>query len=187
MAELSDEELARRSQAGDHMAFGTLVERYEKKLLGYGRRFLSQREEIADLVQEVFLKAYANFQSFDASRRFSPWIYRIAHNVFVTAIKKRRYEAVPFFDPDTLFPHPVAKETSDAPAQAGELKAVLDKSLNKLDEKYREPLVLFYYEELSYEDIADILHIPVSTVGVRMKRGRDALRKMLEGEKNTYG
>ncbi|MFA5945639.1 MAG: RNA polymerase sigma factor [Patescibacteria group bacterium] len=183
MVESSDEELAQRSQDGDHLAFGVLVERYEKKLLSYGRRFLSQREEIADLVQEVFLKSYANLKSFDVTRRFSPWIYRIAHNVFVTALKKRKFEAVPFFDPDTLFPHPVAKETADGDAYEQELRAMLDKSLNQLDKKYREPLVLFYYQELDYEDIADILHIPVNTVGVRLKRGREAMRKMLEAEK----
>lgn len=181
MLDLSDEELARRVQeTGDQMAFGLLVERFEKKLLGYGRRFLSQKEEVADLVQEVFLKSYMNIQSFDSSRKFSPWIYRIAHNVFVNAIKKRSREPLSFFDPDTIFPHVAGKESSDREVIDKELKKALDQSLDKLDAKYREPLVLYYFEDQSYEDIADILHIPVSTVGVRLKRGRDALKKVID-------
>jgi RNA polymerase sigma-70 factor (ECF subfamily) len=181
MHDLLDEELARRVQeTGDQMAFGLLVERFEKKLLGYGRRFLSQKEDVADLVQEVFLKSYTNIQSFDTSRKFSPWIYRIAHNVFVNALKKRSREPLGFFDPDTLFPHIAGKESSDRGAIDKELRQALESSLDTLDAKYREPLVLYYFEDLAYEDIADILHIPVSTVGVRLKRGRDALKKVID-------
>ncbi len=88
-AEISDEELARAVQKGDKERFGVLMERYEKKLFRYGRRFLSQKENVEDAVQEVFIKTYQAIQSFDPEQRFSPWIYRIAHNMFVNALKNR--------------------------------------------------------------------------------------------------
>ncbi len=88
MPEQSDEAIVREVQQGGSNLFGLLVERYEKKMLRYARKFLLGGEDAEDLAQEVFLKAYTNIQSFDSRRRFSPWLYRIAHNEFVNAIKK---------------------------------------------------------------------------------------------------
>ena len=179
---LTDEAIASSVQDGDTAAFGTLMERYGPKMQRYARRFLFGYEDAEDQVQEVFLKAYANIRSFDASRKFSSWLYRIAHNEFINAIKKRGREPVSFLDPDTLFPHPVAKERADAEADAHETRALLDRGLDKLDPKYREPLVLFHFEEMDYREIADILRIPVATVGVRLNRGRAALKKAVRGK-----
>lgn len=178
----TDEAIAEAVQGGDTAAFGTLMERYGQRMQRYARRFLFGYEDAEDQVQEVFLKAYANIRSFDLGRKFSSWLYRIAHNEFINAIKKRGREPVSFLDPDTLFPHPVAKERADAAAHADETRALLDRGLSGLDPKYREPLVLFYYEEMDYREIADILRIPVATVGVRLNRGRAALKKAVEGK-----
>ncbi len=175
---LTDEQLVEKVQQGQTELFGLLVERYEAKLKRYARKFLYQTDDIDDLVQEVMIKSYVNIQSFKLDKRFSPWIYRIAHNEFINAIKKKKKEALPFFDPDTLFPHPVAKETTDGPLQEKEIKTTLDTYLNQLEAKYREPLILYYLEELSYQEIADILHIPSSTVGVRLNRAKQALQKI---------
>jgi RNA polymerase sigma-70 factor (ECF subfamily) len=178
----TDEEIATRVQKGDREAFGVLIERYEQKLTRYGRKFLSEREDVRDLVQDTFIKAYANIRGFEASRRFSPWIYRIAHNEFVNAIKKRSGKemiSLSLPDFDTLFPHPLAKEEADDQAKRKELKDALDGSLDAIGAKYREPLVLYYYEEMDYQEIADVLQIPVSTVGVRLKRGRDILKAVV--------
>ena len=173
----TDEEIASAVQDGDAAAFGQLMERYGTRMSRYARRFLFGYEDAEDQVQEVFLKAYANIRSFDASRKFSSWLYRIAHNEFINAIKKRGREPVSFLDPDTIFPHPIAKERTDDEAEARETRALLERGLSSLDPKYREPLVLFHYEEMDYREIADILHIPVATVGVRLNRGRAALKK----------
>ncbi len=178
MPEKTDEEIALHVQQGNAHAFGTLVERYEPKMMRYAKKFLFGYDDAGDVVQEVFIKAYTNIQSFDVKRPFSPWLYRIAHNEFINAIKKQAREPLPFFDADTLFPHPVAFEQTDTSATERELKETLDTSLSQLDPKYREPLVLYYYEEMDYEQIAEIMHIPISTVGVRLKRGRDALQKI---------
>lgn len=179
---MSDEEVAVQVQKGDIEAFRVLVERYESKMTRYAKRFFFDGDEGKDLVQEVFIKAYVNIQSFDASRRFSPWIYRIAHNEFVNNIKKRQKERdnVSLFEFDVLFPHLVAKETADDDFNKAEVKRMLDHSLNKLNAKYREPLALYYFEDMDYREIADILRIPISTVGVRLQRGRAMLKKIVK-------
>lgn len=183
MAASTDEAVARRVQEGDGEAFGVLVDRYEKKMLRYGRKFLADREDIRDLVQEIFTKAYVNIKSFDADRRFSPWVYRIAHNTFINVMRRRKALGMFSFDfdLDAVFPHPVAPETADRDAARRDIRSLLDRAMDKLDAKYREPLVLHYFEEMDYRQIAEIMHLPVSTVGIRLKRGRALLQKAVEG------
>jgi RNA polymerase sigma-70 factor (ECF subfamily) len=184
MLELTDEEIAQRVQKGDVEVFGVLVQRFEERMIRYARKFLFAGDEIKDLVQEVFIKAYVNIQSFDASRKFSSWLYRIAHNEFINAGKKKSRLPVFTFDLDALFPHLAARETADGDFERQELKEALDQSLDKLDVKYREPLVLYYLEEMNYREIADILQIPVSTVGVRLTRGKAMLKKIITSHAN---
>lgn len=177
MTRKTDEAIARMVQGGDVEAFGVLVDRYTSKMERYAYKFLFGYDDRQDMVQSVFVKAYTNIQSFDTRRSFSPWLYRIAHNEFISAIKKNGREAIPFFDPDTLLPHPVSLERATSDAEFRELHEMLEAYLEKLSPKYREVLVLFYYEEMDYESIADVLLVPVSTVGVRLRRAREALKK----------
>lgn len=179
VSETTDEVIARAVAAGDVEAFGELVRRYQEKLIRYGHKFLRGYADIEDAVQEVFIKTYQNINSFDANKKFSSWIYRIAHNEFINLIKKKGREPLPFFDPDTLFPHPKSLENADDGIKRSEAKAQVESGLEKLSPKYREILVLYYLEELSYQEIADILRVPMATVGVRLKRGRAALKKLL--------
>ena len=177
---VTDEQIASKVQGGDKESFGLLLERYEDKIVRYARKFFSNDQDIEDLVQESFIKAYSNINSFDASRKFSPWLYRIAHNEFVNLLKKRSKSSFFSLDVDALFPHPVAKETADGELNAWDLKQALNQTLDKLDVKYREPLVLFYLQELSYQEISDVLELPISTVGVRIQRGRGQLKILYE-------
>lgn len=177
----SDEEIARLVQWGNVELFGELVARYEIKLKRYGQKFLAgDWGAMEDAVQETFLKAYKNIQDFDTARKFSSWLYRIAHNEFINFLKKKKQEPLLFFDADVLFPHPIAKESSDQKAQDKMFSAIIEKCLDKLSVKYREPLILYYFEELSYEEVSEILRIPISTVGVRLKRGREAARQICQ-------
>lgn len=175
----TDEEIVQQVQNGDTQAFGVLVERYAAKILRYARKFLLSREDSEDLVQEVFIKVYINIQSFDARKKFSSWLYRIAHNEFINALKKKKREPLAFVDLDALFPHPFAKETTDQGIRDREITETLDRLLDTLDPKYREPLVLYYFEEMGYQEIAEVLRMPVATVGVRLKRGKDMLKKFV--------
>ncbi|MEK7077150.1 MAG: sigma-70 family RNA polymerase sigma factor [Patescibacteria group bacterium] len=181
MQERTDEEIASRVQQGEQELFGILIGRYEEKMRRYARRFLFDREDGKDLVQEVFVKAYVNIQSFDATQKFSPWIYRIAHNEFINTLRKRsRFPTFPL-DPDTLFPHPAAAEDSESDAEKKELREALDRSLAQLDAKYREPLVLYYFEDMGYGEIAEVLQVPLGTVGIRLRRGRVMLKRIMHG------
>lgn len=176
----TDEELAKKIQEGNSDAFTILFNRYEQKMLRYGRRFLYTHEDLEDAVQEVFIRAYKNIQSFDASKKFSTWIYRVAHNNFINVIKKRGREPVSFFDFDTLVRLPAKKEdTLEDNLMNEEDKKKLSEHLGNLPLKYREPLVLYYFEDMGYKEIADILRIPISTIGVRIKRGKAMLKKLL--------
>ncbi|MDB5195462.1 MAG: sigW [Parcubacteria group bacterium] len=182
LGSLTDEELALRIQHGESEPLGVLMGRYEPKLLRYGTKFLSGTEDIVDLVQEVFVSVYQNIQSYDASRRFSPWIYRIAHNAFVGELRKRSRQPVRFFgfEFDTFVPHPVQEATQVPEVEAKEMRSMVEEGLSKISPAYSEILILRYLEELSYQEIADVLRIPLGTVSVRIARGRTALRA-------TYG
>lgn len=174
---VKDEEIVQKVIQGDKDLFGELIDRYEEKLTRYVRRFTQQSDDVEDIIQIVFIKAYTNLQSFDTARSFNSWIYRIAHNESVTHLKKRGNEKVSFIDFDTFLPHPFAKEEADGRTLVREIRELLETSLSKISPKYREVLVLYYYDELSYQEIAEVLHIPIATVGVRIKRGKDALEK----------
>ncbi len=181
--DLTDEQLAKLVQGGDTDKFGLLMERYQAKLFRYGKKFLSDADNIEDVVQDVFIKTYQNINSFDTSQRFSPWIYRIAHNTYINAIKKSLLGPMYLFDFDTLLSYTVVDDPVVREREQKEMKDVVDKGLSLIEPKYREILVLYYIEDLSYKEIAEILHIPIGTVGVRIMRAKDILKEAMEKAK----
>ena len=175
----TDETYAVRAQQGDQKSFGILVDRYQEKLIRYGRKFLSAREDIEDIVQDVFVSAYQNLKGFDAAQRFSPWIYRIAHNAFVDALRKKSRSPFLFMDFDALVSHGVPDESVERERDQKEMKSMIDSGLERLPPKYREVMIFYYLEELSYKEIADILRVPMGTVSIRIKRAKEELRSVL--------
>ncbi len=184
---MTDEELAQAVQAGNPDMFGPLLERYEEKLLRYGRKFLRSPEDIQDIVQDIFVSAYQNMQSFDATQRFSPWIYRIAHNAFVNELRRKSRNPLVYVDFDTFLAHPAYDDPAPREREQQEIKAMLEKSLDKLDYKYREVLILYYLEDMPYKDIAEVLQVPQGTVGVRLRRAKEALKKEFEKLDQHHG
>lgn len=186
-SEKTDEELTELvKNSSDADAFGELVERYNYKLSRYASKFLYNIEDRKDVVQEVFIKAYRNIQSFNSSKRFSPWIYKIAHNEFVNALIKNKREKVSFFDMDIVFPNLASSLKTDDFAERKEQKKMVEECLEKLNAKYREVVVLYYIEGFSYEDISEILKIPKSTVGVRLSRAKERLKKYCDNSNKNY-
>ena len=183
----TDKALAERLQKGDKSVFIFFMQRYEAKLLRYGRKFLPRHEDIQDIVQEVFLSAYENIRSFDTSQKFSPWIYRIAHNAFVNELKKNIRNPLVLIDFDTFLPHIAYNDPDETERERADMRVLIDKGLEQISPKYREVLILNYLEELGYQEIADVLRVPVSTIGVRLKRGKDALRRAYEKIDTDYG
>jgi len=119
----SDREIALLVQEGRKDLFGVLVERYQKKLERYGQRFFNSPQDIEDIIQQVFIKAYKNIQSFNTDKKFSPWLYRIAHNEFVNKLDKKSRSPLCFFDPDTIFPHLLKEE------EQAEEKGIVEKTI----------------------------------------------------------
>lgn len=180
-ASISDEELAVRIQRGDEAALSEIMRRFEPKLMRYGHRFLGAQGEdaVKQAVQDTFVSAYEKIEGFDTRQRFSPWIYRIAHNAFVDILRQRNKQPVYSFNFDTLISHPVHEDRYLQEKENEEIRVVLEKGLEILPAGQREIIVLYYFEDLSYKEIADVLHVPVGTVGVRLTRARLALKKLL--------
>lgn len=181
----SDERLVALVREGETAAFGELVERYEGKLTRYGKRFLAIKEDIEDIVQDAFLSAYQNILSFDTTQRFSPWMYRIAHNAFVNKLKRNDRTGTFFFDFDAFIPHALYEDPIEKERERQELRGILDQCLDQLSSKYREVLILHYFDDMQYKDIADILQIPPGTVGIRLRRAKYALRRVYEKMNET--
>lgn len=177
----TDEILARRLQQGDEQALAALMERYSGKLVRYGRRFLSSDDPIIDTVQDVFITVYENIRDFDATRRFSPWIYRIAHNAFVDVLRKRSKEPLTLdaFELDRIVPHLHYEDPAEGEKEREEMRVLLGRGIAQLPPAQREVVDLYYFEDFTYQEIADILHIPIGTVGIRLMRARAALKKLL--------
>jgi len=178
---LKDEEIVQSIRSGKVGLFGILINRYESKIGRYAKKFISDKEDISDVLQDIFIKAYTNIQSFDTKRKFSSWLYRIAHNELVNAIKKRKKQSLPFFDLDTFFPYGFFNHDNiNQKIDNQEIRKTIDQCLDKLEPKYREPIILYYVEELTYEEISDIMQIPISTVGVRIKRAKKIMRSFFK-------
>ncbi len=167
-----DLEIVRRVKTGETEAFGELMERYEHRLSRYLSRFLADKDMIADVLQDTLVKAYVNIQSFDEAYTFSSWIYRIAHNEAVNMIKRKKATPFSWFEPEALVPYFAHHDRTEKEVDQEFLKKELEKVLATLPPHYREILILSYYEELSYKEIALILRIPVASVGVRINRAK---------------
>lgn len=176
----TDEELAMAVQAGGQAELGELIHRYQNKLYYYALRLMGDSEQALDVVQDSFIRAYRNIRSFDVSRKFSPWIYRIVHNLAVNQLKKNNRSVVvnaPTLD--WLEEHQVEIDDFLAEENRRELSADMVALLELIRPEYKEVLVLYYFEEKSYQEISYIIKIPETTVGVWLKRAKAQLKNEL--------
>lgn len=177
---LTDEKIAFLVQEGKLEIFSIIVERYEDKMARYARKFLSDKEDIEDVIQKVFLKSFENIKSFDIKRKFSPWLYRIAHNELINVLKQRHKKTLPLFDLDTFLPSVFFAAKGDNIEERidnNRANEVIEECLANLDFKYKEPVALYFLEGLSYKEISDVMRIPISTVGVRIKRAKKIIKQ----------
>jgi RNA polymerase sigma-70 factor (ECF subfamily) len=180
--QLSDEEIVAMTLR-EHSSFGFIIERYEAKLKRYiGRLGVRSYDDQADVMQEIFIKAYKNLNSFDTSLSFSSWIYRIAHNEAVSWYRKHnvRPEGHLIADGEEVLALIKSKEEGVDVAFDKEVNAEeLGRAMAELDDKYREVLILRYFENKEYEEISDILKIPTGSVGTLISRGKKQLYNVL--------
>lgn len=171
-----DEEIVALIQKGNKEKFREIVERYETKLFWYVKRLVNQPgEEVEDLLQEVFLNAYVNLQGFDTGKKFSSWIYRIAHNKAIDYFKKKKIKRVEIVEEMEADDKKLIEELEIEKEERGKIRRLVA----DLELKYKEVIELFYFEEKNYEEISDILHIPTSNVGVLLNRAKKKLKEKL--------
>jgi RNA polymerase sigma-70 factor (ECF subfamily) len=178
----SDTEVVRMTLK-DPNQYGLLVERYEAKLQRYILRLgVRVLDDQLDVLQEIFIKAYRNLNSFDTSLSFSSWIYRIAHNEAISFYRKKnvRPEGHLVGDGDEVLSFISSSlDTADVKFDQGINAEEVNKALGLIDEKYREPLILRFFEHKEYDEISDILQIPIGSVGTLIHRGKKQLATVL--------
>ena len=175
----TDAELVKSVLVSNKDDFAILMHRYQQKIFAYLYRFLYQDKEAAmDVTQDVFIKVYQNLNSVDTDRPLQPWIYRIAHNEAVNHLRTRtskkesqlsdeRWQSISNPDePDLL--------------ESSEAKELVIQALDLIDVKYKEVLMLFFFEDLSYQEIAEILNCSTNTIGTFIRRGKQQLQKKVK-------
>lgn len=183
--QMSDAEVVKNTLR-ERSYFGLIVNRYEEKLIRYIRRLgVRNFEDQQDILQDIFIKVYKNLNGFDSSLSFSSWIYRIAHNEAISWYRKQNVrpeghliadaEELLLFVPDK---HITAEHVFDSHIDAESLST----ALKKLESKYRDPIILRFFENKEYDEISDILKIPIGTVGTLISRGKKKLEDLLPKE-----
>lgn len=169
-----EKELLYDAKNGDYAAFGKLVERYQRKVYTVIYRFVRNHHEADDLAQEAFIRAFKAIGRFDLNYPFGPWMYRIAINLTINHLKKRRLK---MSDVDLEF-----QESGSSPQltrEQIETRKKVHTAIAKLPVKLRQVLVLRVYEDWPYSRIAEVLDLPIGTVMSRLARARNALKEEL--------
>jgi len=171
-----DHDIMRRIQLDDFEAFEALVDRYKDRLINVLFRILNERNEAEDLVQETFLRVYKHRQDYDFTYCLSTWIYTIALNLAKNELRrKRKFKFFSIFDMQDK-----GIELQDNKPGPQSLKMVLDKAIAKLPLKYKTAFVLRDVQQLSYEEVAQVMGVPLGTVKSRVNRARAILKTELK-------
>lgn len=175
MGKIADEQLVRDVQDGDIDAFEELVRRYQARVRSFVMRFVRDRASADDVVQETFLGIYKTIDRVKTNRKFSVYLFSVARNQAISAIRKRKNHA----------PLSVASNVSDGTdlereLEKGEESRRVQDALLKIDEKYRTVITLYYFEDVSYQGIAKNMHVPVNTVRTYLRRAKEHLKKELQ-------
>ncbi len=181
---LTDERLVELALDGDEEAFGLLVRRYQRRLTAFLSQLVGDLELARELSQEAFVRAWSALARFDPKYRFSTWLFRIAHNLGIDQLRRRRLKTVSLYRTDAEGDEVevVVPDAEKDPlghlenhALASELRQVID----ELRPEYRELVLLRHFAGLSYQEIADFKEIPLGTVKNKLFRAHSVLRKAL--------
>ncbi|OGY40511.1 MAG: hypothetical protein A2570_02070 [Candidatus Brennerbacteria bacterium RIFOXYD1_FULL_41_16] len=175
LKKLTDEQVAEYVRTENPEAYGEIMQRYQAKLIRYANYLIRNDTEAADVVQGSLIKAFANLNSFDAKKKFSSWIYRIVHNEAINILSKRKNE-LPILE-DMDFEN---NDNIEADFVREETRAEVHDCLSKMSLLYAEPLSLHFLEGRSYDEISDILRLPISTIGTRINRAKVLMKKICQ-------
>jgi len=177
----TDNEIIERIRAGDSRKYALLVNRHKDKAFTLAVRLVGDRREAEEVVQDGFMRAYRNLEQFRGDAKFSTWLYRIVYNLCMTKVSRRRWQ------PEIVDVHRGEMHDNvfvdeeeigfDERLENEELKQIVVDEVNLLPEKYRTPITLFYLQEMSYEEITEVMNLPLGTVKTNLFRGRNLLRE----------
>jgi RNA polymerase sigma-70 factor (ECF subfamily) len=169
--EVEDPDLIARTKRGKVEAYNILVSRWEKRVFNYLLRLAGDREDAMDLSQEVFLKAYQSLGKLQDPSRFGPWLFRIAHNEAISHLRRKR--------PEVELNAEASGGATRPRLEPLELSLAVERALGWLSEEQREAIVLKIYQGFKFEEMAEVLSCPVSTVKSRVYSALDVLRDAL--------
>ncbi|MEI7528567.1 MAG: sigma-70 family RNA polymerase sigma factor [Elusimicrobiota bacterium] len=176
---MDEESLIKRIAAGEKEFFGELVLRHQDFIFNVVKNYVRFEEEARDITQDVFLKAYENIEKFRGDSKFSSWLYRIAYNLSINwseRVKGRETQL------DDGFAETIPEEASAADEEF-DRQLVLSRIKEIIEEipvKYKVVIKLYYFEEKSYQEIADSLGIPINTVKIQLLRAKELVRKKID-------
>ncbi len=173
---------------GDQQAYADLVDMYKDKVYYICYRTLGNSHDAEELAQDSFVRAYIHIEKYNMNMKFSSWLYRIATNACIDWLRKKKPDY--YLDAEiagteglTMYSQVAASgELPEGKLETKELQVTVQTAISRLPEKYRTIIILKYIDELSLQEISDIVSLPVGTVKTRIHRGREALRKLLGGE-----
>jgi len=178
--------LAKLARNGDREAFRELVQLYKDKMYHLAYRMLSNKQEAEDVVQETFLRVYTNLNRYDDTHKFSTWIYRIATNLCIDRLRKRKGTlSLDAENPEGegIDGYDMLSSSDPLPEQQlvlSETQQLIRDAIEKLPAKYKSIVILRYLHDMSLQEISNVLNMPVTTIKTRVHRGREALRKKLD-------
>jgi RNA polymerase sigma-70 factor (ECF subfamily) len=187
-----DSRLIQGALAGDDHSYRKLMGKYHDQIYNFIYRMIHDREQVEDLTQEAFIKAFQSLRSFNEEFAFSTWLYKIATNNSIDYIRKRKLQMysidkpVESKDSDFVFELPDESYEADGEVIRDQRAVLLQGAIAQLPEKYRKVIQLRHMEERSYEEIAKILHLPIGTVKAHIFRAREILYKQLRHRIRHY-
>jgi RNA polymerase sigma-70 factor (ECF subfamily) len=182
MSDLPDRLLLLQAKQGNTTAFGDVVRRYQNAVFSVCYRLTGNRQEAEDMSQQTFIRAYQRLNSFEVERPFLPWIRRVAANVCLNAMERRRLESV---DVETV-EESLPASLHENPAHHMEVQETtirLHAAVLALPPAYRAVIELRHFQELSYEEVSDLLNLPLNTIKSHLFRARKLLAEALKDER----
>lgn len=179
MKDEKDEELIREIQEGSIKAYEVIVRSYQGKLFSFVCRLVGKEEEAEEIIQDALFSVYKTIDRIDITKKFSTYIFEIAKNTAISYLRKRKI-TIPLEDYNLVDLEESIYEKMVKENERNDLQ----KAIDKLDQKYQRIIRLYYFDDLSYEEIGSKLKIPTNTVRTHLYRAKDNLRKILTYEKH---
>ncbi|NBC03898.1 MAG: sigma-70 family RNA polymerase sigma factor [Bacteroidetes bacterium] len=189
---LEDDKLVERAIQGDQYAYKEIMDKYQKPLYFHVLKMVRNHEQVEDLVQEAFMKAFKNLDTYNTHYAFSTWLYRITTNHTIDYLRKKKLKTTSMNEPVKTRDGEIEIQISDEQAKTDrkiireQRKRIIHEAIENLPEKYRVVIEMRHLQELSYQEIANQLDLPLGTVKAHIFRAREMLYKKLKDKKDRF-